>query len=388
MPRVLITDGLVRKTLSIVRSLGRRGIEVTVGDITSISISSYSKYCTHSFAYPPPKRDPQGFIDFLLSFLKEDSYDVLFPMDMDAILLVAKHLEEFSKHTKVPIPSYETILRANNKVEVLRLAEEIGIPCPNTYFVEDISEVVKAKDEIGYPMVIKPRDVFGSLGVTYVKEGEDLLEKYLGVHHRHPFPMVQEYIPYGGAYGVSALLNSSGEVRASFVHKRLREYPVKGGPSTLREGVHYPELEEMGLRLLKHLKWHGVANVEFRADARDGIPKLMEVNPRFWGSVELAIVSGIDFPWLLYRMAVDGDVEPVKDYKVGLRCRWFFPGDIMHFIENPNRFRMEPSFFNFWDRNTYYDILSIKDPLPVVGAILCAFPLLFNRDIWRAVRRR
>lgn len=98
----------------------------------------------------------------------------------------------------------------------------------------------------------------------------------------------------GDAYGVSVLFNK-GEQRAIFTHKRLREYPISGGPSTLRESIRYPEIEEYALDLLTALNWHGVAMVEFRVDARDGKPKLIEINPGFWTGLPLAIYAGVDF---------------------------------------------------------------------------------------------
>ena len=69
--------------------------------------------------------------------------------------------------------------------------------------------------------------------------------------------------------------------------------------------------------------------VEFKKDPRDGQCKLMEINPRFWGSLELSVLSGVNFPYLLYRMETEGDIEPVIDYKEGIRCRWLLPGDIV-----------------------------------------------------------
>lgn len=179
--------------------------------------------------------------------------------------------------------------------------------------------------------------------------------------------MIQEFIPQGGAYGVSMLFNH-GEPRAIFTHKRLREYPNSGGPSTLRESISFPEVEGYATTLLKALDWHGVAMVEFRVDPRDGRPKLMEINPRFWGSLPLAIYSGVDFPYLLYKMAIDGDVEPVFEYKTGVKVRWLLPGDILWFLGASNKLKALPAFLKF--RGMGYDVLSLSDPMPALGTIL------------------
>jgi predicted ATP-grasp superfamily ATP-dependent carboligase len=132
---------------------------------------------------------------------------------------------------------------------------------------------------------------------------------------------------------VGVLMNFSSEPRATFAYRRLREYPVGGGPSTLRESVRDESLCRTTERLLSALRWVGVAMAEFKVDPRDGRPKLLEVNPRFWGSLHHAILSGVDFPHLLCRMAIDGDVPPLREYRVGVRSRSLLHGDLMHFWE-------------------------------------------------------
>jgi predicted ATP-grasp superfamily ATP-dependent carboligase len=119
-----------------------------------------------------------------------------------------------------------------------------------------------------------------------------------------------------------------GRLRAAFAHRRLREKPPTGGVSVLSESVALdPQLLGQAERILEALKWHGVAMVEFKRDARDGVARLLEINGRFWGSLQLAVDAGVDFPHLLYRLAVDGDVEPVLTYDVGVRLRWWL-GDL------------------------------------------------------------
>ena len=145
----------------------------------------------------------------------------------------------------------------------------------------------------------------------------------------------------------------------------------------------------MAVALLNALDWFGVAMVEFKLDPRDGIPKLMEVNPRFWGSLALSIEAGVNFPYLLYRMSLGERFKPVHDYEIGKRVRWLLPGDILHFIHNPRRLSILPEFLDFWDPNTAYDIISLKDPLPALGRMLTLLTLLYDPDMkWRLRTRR
>jgi predicted ATP-grasp superfamily ATP-dependent carboligase len=141
----------------------------------------------------------------------------------------------------------------------------------------------------------------------------------------------------------------------------------------------------MALTILTNLKWYGVAMVEFKYDPRDNQPKLLEINPRFWGSLELAIKAGVNFPYLLYKVVMDEEIEPVMKYKLGVRCRWLLPGDLCHFLANPKRFSLQPSFFKFY--GTAYDILSWRDPLPVLGTLLSGLEFVYNSELKNFLRR-
>jgi predicted ATP-grasp superfamily ATP-dependent carboligase len=389
MTSVLVTDGHFRKTLAVVRSLGRKGISVTVGERTFLNTSFFSKYCTRHLIYPSPRRSPDQFIEFLLKEIKENHYDCLFPMEEETLLLMAKYHSEISQYTCLLIPDLKKIEFVRDKGNLMQFAETNGIPIPKTHTLPPTQSLPPwggGGDE-GY--VIKPRISSGSFGIVYVKKREDLIPSYQTVHAQYPFPIIQEWIPDGdGTFGFSALFDEASNIKAAFVHKKLRMYPIQGGPSTLREGVEHPQIMELGLSLLKSLNWVGVGMLEFKVDPRDGTPKLMELNPRFWGSLQLAIVSGVDFPYLILRIARRESFESILHYKVGKHCRWLLLGDILHFLKNPNRFCLSPSFFHFFAPNTSYDIISKDDPFPVIGSVATFFTFLYDSEMKRFLGRR
>jgi predicted ATP-grasp superfamily ATP-dependent carboligase len=386
MARVLVTDGHFRKSLAVVRSLGRKGIPVTVGERTFLSTSFFSKYCARRMVYPSPQQSPNQFMEFLLREIKKKQYDCLFPMEEGTLLSLAKYHSEISRYTYLLIPDLKKIEFVRDKGNLMRFAEAREIPAPKTFYALPTSSPSSA---IPIPAVIKPRISSGSFGIVYVKKRGDLGSSYQNVHRRYPFPLIQEWIPDGGGtFGLSALFDEASNVKAAFVHRKLRMYPIQGGPSTLAEGVEHPQIMELGLSLLKSLNWVGVGMVEFKVDPRDGIPKLMEVNPRFWGSLQLAIVSGVDFPFLILKMARKEDFEPVLQYAVGKRFRWLLLGDILHFLNHPQRFGLRPSFFNFFDPNTSYDIFSKDDPLPLLGSVATFFTFLYDAEMKRFLEKR
>lgn len=386
MGRVLITDADGRNVVSAVRSLGKRGIRVVAAEDSYLALSFFSKYCSERLVYPSPRNRKQQWLNWLLGELSRRQYDMVMPVGDDCVEIVSINRDIISQYTAVPVVDYSTWMKARDKSQTLKLAIEQNIPHPKTRFITDLDEVEGVAQTTAFPVVVKPKLSCGSRGIVYVQRQEDLKKAYLSVHQKYPFPMIQEFIPPGGqSYGVFLLFNRKAEPRGIFVHKRLRAFPVKGGPSTLRESVHKPELVEMSVRLLKSINWYGVAMVEFKEDPRDKQCKIMEINPRFWGSLPLSIVAGVDFPHLLYRMVMDGDVEPVVDYPEGVRCRWLLPGDILHFIYNPQRFKLEPSFFDFSRNNRRDDFISLDDPFPTLGFFIIALANLFSIAKWRHV---
>ena len=329
MTSVLVTDGHFRKTLAVVRSLGRKGIPVTVGERTFLNTSFFSKYCVKRLVYPSPRRSPDQFIEFLLKEIKKNHYDCLFPMEEETLLLLAKYHSEISQYTYLLSPDLKKIEFVRDKRNLMQFAEAHGIPIPKTFHPPTLNQLCPIQRGSGQPCIhvvqglnhsstnslslrsSNPESVLDPLALSMLRKREDLIPSYQSVHERYPFPLIQEWIPDGGGtFGLSALFDEASNIKAAFVHKKLRMYPVQGGPSTLREGVEHPQIMELGLSLLKSLNWVGVGMVEFKVDPRDGIPKLMEINPRFWGSLQLAIVSGVDFPYLILKMARRESFEP------------------------------------------------------------------------------
>jgi predicted ATP-grasp superfamily ATP-dependent carboligase len=192
----------------------------------------------------------------------------------------------------------------------------------------------------------------------------EVLERYEAFVNR-PF-FVQEYTR-GKGQGIFALYNR-GQPVAFFAHKRLREKPPSGGVSVLSESVELnPQMVDIATRVLNHVNWHGIAMVEFKVSPERG-PFLIEINARFWGSLQLAIDAGVDFPYLLYAMACGESVEKIDAYRVGLRNRWLL-GDLDHLylrLREPNAntnfgvarasWHALREFLKFFDRDTRYEV--------------------------------
>jgi predicted ATP-grasp superfamily ATP-dependent carboligase len=326
---VLVSPGNLRSALAVTRSLGRRGVAVTVADERLHSLAGASRYCRATRQVPSAALAGGAFVSALQREVEQDKHRVVIPTDDIALSLVTEARSRFEEHAVLPFPSSEIVQIAHDKGALMALAQEQGVPTPRSVVIREPADLDKALQYVGLPAVVKARvsrlSVAGqwrsAAGTFYAHTPAELASACRAVAESIPCPIVQEYVP-GDGRGIFLLMNR-GRLRAAFAHRRIREKPPSGGVSVLSESVALdPQLLEHAERVLEALKWHGVAMVEFKRDARDGVSKLLEINGRFWGSLQLAVDAGVDFPYLLYRLATDGDVEPVLTYDVGVRLRW------------------------------------------------------------------
>jgi predicted ATP-grasp superfamily ATP-dependent carboligase len=364
--KVFLTDASYKHTLGAMRSLGSKGFYVAAGSESKLSQCFYSKYCSRALLYPSPQKK-RKFTDSLFSFFDKNRFDVLLPIGYLSMEAISENKEILSKKVKIPISDYESFKIAANKYETIKLAKEVKVNIPKTIYLDRIGKL-DLKD-LKPPFVIKP--IRESGGVFYLKNKNnfDKLKK-----RKINNIIIQEYVE-GDGYGFFGLFNK-GKLRAYFMHKRLREYPLSGGPSTLAESIYDPKLKEQGLKILRQLNWHGVAMVEFKKDKNTGEFLLMEINPKFWGSLDLAIASGVDFPYLACKMAVDGDIKPVSSYKVGLKFKWPFPDDTLHLISN---LKILPHYFlDFFRSDTITNVM-LKDLKPNAIQLIQTMTEIINR---------
>lgn len=378
---ILLTDGQQRKTLAAARSLGMKGIEVLVSEKSRVHPSGFSRFCRRSLICPDPAGEPQKYFEWLLESISKYKCEVLFPMDDSTMEVVMEHRKEIEKLCALPIPPYDSYMKTRDKGNSTALAISAGVDCPKTFMPDNTDALYEIAQKIRYPAVIKPRISAGSRGIRKAFSMEEMIREYKQAESLYEKPIIQEYIGSGDRYDVCLLYDMEGNLKASFIQKELRHFPVEMGPSTVQESVHYPELIESSLAIMGKLPWRGVVELEYMIDENDGRPKFMEINPRFWASLQTSISSGIDFPWMLYNIALNKPLEGVYEYPEGVRCRWMFPGDILHFITNSRRLRMDPSFFS----RIKDDIAWIKDPMPVIGFMLACFRYLFDKKMWKAM---
>lgn len=382
--RVLLLDAQWNKSVAAIRSLGRRGLEVHAGETTRLAAGLFSRYVSRRFTYPSPLSRPDDFLAAVDRELSRREYDALMPMELGTLLLLSEHRAMIAGRVAFPFAPQEVLARAARKWGAHQAARDAGAPAPDTVFLPagHTDEDVAAR--LGLPLVLKPDLGEGGRGLRICHDAGELraaLDHIAATGQDH---VAQQFIPHGGALGVSILCVEPGSVAAMFTHKRLREHPPGGGPSTLRQAVRHAQAEQAARDIAGVLHWQGVAMLEFRLDPRDGRAKLLEINPRFWGSLPLAIAAAVDFPYLLYKAAVGETIEPAPVQKDGVRVRNLLPGDLLHLIARRGRVGLD--FFN--PLHARDELLSLRDPGPVLGRIASAAGLLFDPQLRAVLTKR
>ena len=342
--RVLVTDGDERSALALVRALGRAGRnDVYVCSRHGDSLSGASRFARSDAALPDPLLDPSAFARELGALSRRVQADVLLPVAEASLLAVLAHAEWFT-HVLVPFPEERVFRRVCDKAAVLDAARRVGISVPAQHQVGSPDEVLALlrSGALRWPLVVKPtRSVVTAargrekVGSSYAAGEAELLER-VSEYGAGAFPLLFQERIVGPGIGVF-LLRWNGETVAAFSHRRLREKPPAGGVSVYSESVPLdPVLLAQSESLLDCLGWSGVAMVEFKIDLATNRAYLMEINGRFWGSLQLAITAGVDFPSLLLDAALDERPAPVVDYRIGVRNRWWW-GEVDHLLARMRR---------------------------------------------------
>lgn len=382
--KALILDGDENQAVACVRSLSQAGYTVYVGSSSQSWKAGWSRYCHGRFLYPSPENDSESFVRRVTHEVRACGGALVLPMTEFTILPLSGSRDELiAAGAQFVLPSHATILKTFDKFQMMALAKELGIVVPRTMKIEGATDVHGLIPLLRFPVVLKPRSScelkVGSVLVTgkplYAQCGQEFLVAVRKLQARTNSILVQEYVE-GYGVGYFALMRH-GELRAEFAHQRIRDVRPTGSGSALRRSAPLdPRIRKAGLEILRALRWHGPAMVEFRM-TKDGVPIFLEVNGRFWNSLALAVYSGVDFPVLLARLAEQGDIPPSAEYRVGVQCRWML-GDFRHLLEvwrgapstYPGRFpRRLETLRNFLVPipGTFHDNFQWLDPLPELG---------------------
>lgn len=388
---VLVTDGEQRASLALARSLGSAGHEVHVCSAAGRSLAGASRYCRSEWKVADALASPDAYVRDVRDVLRKVGGKALIPVS-EASLLALLAPGDAVPDVLIPFPDLPSFRRICDKAYVLDHARSVGICVPRQAVLT--SAAVEGL-QVPFPVVVKPsRSVVErdgrrfKTGVRYADDAGQLKGLLLQLDPAE-FPVLVQQRVVGPGVGIF-LLRWDGEIVAAFAHRRIREKPPSGGVSVYRESIRAePTLLARSSELLSRLGWRGVAMVEYKVDAATGEAYLMEINGRFWGSLQLAIDAGVDFPRLLVDAARGLRPAPVLSWRTGVRSRWWW-GDVDQMLarllrsrralalppDEPGRLAALGQFLVPWRPGDRNEVFRLSDPWPLV------------RESWNWIRAR
>jgi predicted ATP-grasp superfamily ATP-dependent carboligase len=394
MSRILVLDGDTNQALAIVRSLGRAGHHVFVASRWRRCLASWSRHCRGTVWVGG---DTLAAYDALREWALERQIRVVFPLTERSCTLCSLARDSWEQAgIVVGCAPVDTLRRAFDKRETLRIAESAGVRVPVTLSPASLREARAAAERVGFPCVIKPRfshawtgtSFLPDLGCAYAANATELERAVVSRRQGDRWPLVQAYVA-GHGKGVFALCDH-GRPLAWFAHERLRDVRPSGSGSSVRRSVPLsPRLQSPAERLLAAMQWQGPAMVEFREVAGEE-PVLMEVNGRFWNSLQLAIEAGVDFPALWLSVLLDEPVATPPPYTEGVTVRWLW-GDVKRFLyvlagppagfsqPYPSVWQGARDLLGRQSAGSRLEVWQRTDPWPAVGEWVQG-----ARELWRA----
>lgn len=303
----IITDVKYRMALSLIRDLADAGIPVIAchsGEGRPYAFDA--KGVVRTAVLPDAADQPQACLEALATLCRScDEPPVILPVGAKTLALLAgpEGRTALEGLCRTCLPTTESLDLANDKARLAALAREIGVPVPKEYFPRTAEDF----EALPYPVVLKPtcgekQGLSAEQRYVIAKDAQTARVAFERFTFEDQYPVVQQYIA-GGGVGYSVLAKE-GEIVGAICHKRLREYPLTGGPSTCCQVIDGSFVSEYAQKLVKALNFTGLAMIEFKLDS-NGSPYLLEINPRIWGTFPLtrASKSSIGYDW--YALAAD-----------------------------------------------------------------------------------
>ncbi len=348
---VIISDGKYRSAIVCAGSLGRAGYSVVVtqtrAEAEDVPVF-YSKYVGEKYLIEGSCKDKE-YPERLLEIIKKYGDPVLFCVGADTLNAVAKNMEEFSKHCRFLISEPSVLDSLNDKECVHSRCKVLGIKVPCQY--EGMPEK--------FPVVIKPH-CGEKLGLTAADRykiavnAEDYTKKYQLMKTYDPAPIVQQKVE-GNGMGACLLIDSKGRLINAVCHRRIREYPITGGPSSCCVSFYDKAMIDSAYKLLSSFGFTGMAMVEFKGEY------VLEVNPRLWGSYPMTECSESGFTVDYVKAALGERVDYLPDkFKTGVKMR-FALNDTLSILSHLKKGHFKEVIKGMGDIFTAKEALKAKD---------------------------
>lgn len=390
---VIILGGGSANGLGIARSLGPHGIPIYCLTSDPHELTLYSRYCTHGAVISDIEKDPQILRTYLTQLSRQlPNTGVLFPTTDTALLTVAAIRDLLAQeHYVTFIPDQETVETMVIKTRFYHALRAHHVPHPMTLLPDDESWETQLPN-LTFPIYIRPAqslvfyEQFRAKG--FVAQNSTDLHKYLQTAQRYNIPvMIQEIIPGPTQHGATlrGYMDAKGRILALMATQKIRQ-PSLFSNVTVNRTIpltHVQEMQDLLLSFLRAIRYRGLFGAEFKQDARDGIPKLLEINARSLGGNYVATQCGYNHMLVAYHDALQKAITPLRHYTLGV-----YKIHLIHDLALLLR-RAWTRRVTYTDLRPYFDqkVMQIyvdHDPLPFLSMLRRALTL---RNFTSAIRR-
>lgn len=318
--------GLFETGLGVIRSLGQNGLRIIGVDFKS-NVGCISRYA-RSRKCPHPLFREREFIEWVRSNFSSDHPMPVFITQDDFLWVFSRHREIMSEYFVFNMIDHSLMESIADKYQQRLLALEAGIETPNTWRVNESSDLLKIRDQVSYPVVIKGLDVNAwrnavsrDTKVYLANDAEALTSILQRTLEKKVSTLVQEVIPGPDTnhFKYCSYTAADGKILCEFTLRKIRQNPVRFGIGAVVESIHSSELTELGRKLFSGIGYTGVGSAEFKLDQNEGTMKLIEINPRYWQQISLATACGINFPYINYLDLLNRSQDPVMVFKPGIK---------------------------------------------------------------------
>lgn len=364
MINIGLLDGQTIQALVFAKQLKNVGYNVILFCDTKLSYGYHTRYASEKILSPSTQHSINEFHEFFLNYLKSKKLDVVIPMNDYSAKYLSKNKEILKDKVAFTIPDIEIFMKGYDKNQLMKVCSNHNFPHPKSI---DLSTLIKGTiiDDINFPALIKPNETTGARGFMKVDSFKDLWDNYDAIFNEFGACHLQEFIPSGGMqYKVQILINNNKVVNSTVIEK-LRFYPVNGGSSCFNRTIFSNELISVCTEVLKAINWEGFADFDLIEDPRDGIIKIMEINPRVPACIKASIISGVDFANLIVNVSLNKDCK-TDTYMPGKYLRYFSMDLLWLLSKNNKLMRFRKWLKMFFSKNHFLQDGDFLDPMPFI----------------------
>lgn len=358
---VLVLDGFCKQCLPFLREFKNLGCEVTVLCNSLLDCGYASRLPHHKILVKADLKDVTEAEPIITNLVKSGNYDLVFPLFDGTVQLMAHHKAELSKYAVICVNDKDVFDAAFDKENVMRVCMDSGIPCPKTVFGVDSLADIKTHN-LQFPLIIKPRSLYGARGFHFFKNEEEMIEYVERRQIDLKEYVVQEFIPKGSqVIGGNLFIDRDGNIKSSYLYVCEHLYPEDGGTSTLNAILLRPDIKETCERLCKKMNLRGIIGVDLMIDHRENVGKVIEINVRPVHGITLGFISGVNHAQQILEDAFGVEVTPMEITKTDT-CLRIMQTDVLWWLSSKDRFKRSPhklGYKHVKEQMFYWD-----DPLP------------------------